>query len=70
VNGKLASMAMENLGSIDFLPIKIGRNATDQNVNSEFDLSEFLMIYGKLRDNDKTEIENYLVKKYSIKLER
>ena len=70
VNGKLASMAMENLGSIDFLPIKIGRNANDQNVNSEFDLSEFLMIYGKLRDKDKTEIENYLVKKYSIKLER
>lgn len=70
INGKLASTAMENLGSIDFLPIKIGRNATDQNVNSEFDLSEFLMIYGKLRDNDKTEIENYLVKKYSIKLER
>ncbi len=70
VNGKIASLASENFGSIDFLPIKIGRNAIDQNVNSEFNLSEFLMIYGKLRDNDKAEIENYLVKKYSIKLER
>ena len=62
----------ENLGEIDFSAIKIGRGGTDpdQNVNSEFDLSEFIMVYGKLKNEHKAEIENYLSKKYSIKLER
>ena len=69
-NGKLSSSTEENLGEIDFLPLKIGRNAKDLNVNSEFDLSELIMIYGKLKNDHKFEIENYLSKKYSIKLER
>jgi prepilin-type N-terminal cleavage/methylation domain-containing protein len=70
LNGKLISSTPENLGSINFLPMKIGRTAKDQNVDSEFDLSEFAMIYGKLKNDNKIEIENYLAKKYSIKLER
>ena len=71
-NGKLVSSNPENLGEIDFSAIKIGRGGTDpdQNVNSEFDLSEFIMVYGKLKNEHKAEIENYLSKKYSIKLER
>jgi hypothetical protein len=69
-NGKLVSSTAENLGEINFSPIKIGRGGTDQNVNSEFDLSEFIMIYGKLKNEHKLDIENYLAKKYSIKLER
>jgi hypothetical protein len=60
----------ENLGEINFSPIKIGRGGTDLNVNSEFDLSEFIMVYGKLKNDHKLDIENYLAKKYSIKLER
>ena len=62
----------ENLGEINFSPIKIGRGGTDpdQNDNSDFDLSEFIMVYGKLKNEHKLDIENYLAKKYSIKLER
>jgi hypothetical protein len=52
------------------LPIKIGRNAKDQNANSEFDLSEMIMVYGILKPQHKIDVENYLAKKYSIKLER
>ena len=71
-NGKLVSSNPENLGEINFSAIKIGRGGTnpDQNVNSDFDLSEFIMVYGKLKNEHKAEIENYLSKKYSIKLER
>lgn len=71
-NGKLVASTPENLGEINFSPIKIGRGGTDsdQNVNSEFDLSEFIMVYGKLKNEHKLDIENYLAKKYSIKLER
>lgn len=69
-NGKLISSTEENLGEINFLPLKIGRGATDLNVNSEFDLSELIMIYGKWKNEHKIEIENYLAKKYSIKIER
>jgi hypothetical protein len=64
------SSTSENLGDINFSPIKIGRGGTDRNVNSQFDLSEFVMVYGKLKNEHKVEIENYLAKKYSIKLER
>jgi hypothetical protein len=70
LNGKLKSTIDENLNEIDFLPLKIGRNAKDQNANSEFDLSEIIMVYGKLKPQNKIETENYLSKKYSIKLER
>jgi hypothetical protein len=69
-NGKLKSTIDENLKDIDFLPIKIGRNAKDQNANSEFDLSEMIMVYGILKPQHKIDVENYLAKKYSIKLER
>ena len=71
-NGKLVASTPENLGEINFSPIKIGRGGTDpdQNVNSDFDLSEFIMVYGKLKNEHKLDIENYLAKKYSIKLER
>jgi len=69
-NGKLKSTIDENLKEIDFLPIKIGRNAKDQNANSEFDLSEMIMVYGILKPQHKIDVENYLAKKYSIKLER
>jgi hypothetical protein len=69
-NGKLVSSTPENLGEINFSPIKIGRGGTDQNVNSEFDLSELIMVYGKLKNEYKLDIENYLAKKYSIKIER
>ena len=69
-NGKLKSTIDENLKEIDFLPLKIGRSAKDQNANSEFDLSEIIMVYGKLKPQHKIDVENYLSKKYSIKLER
>ena len=67
-NGNLVSSTPEDLGEINFPPIKIGRGATDRNVDSDFDLSEFIMIYGKLKQENKMEIESYLSKKYSIKL--
>lgn len=67
-NGNLVSSTPENLGEINFPPIKIGRGATYRNVDSDFDLSEFIMIYGKLKKEHKMEIESYLSKKYSIKL--
>ena len=69
-NGKFGSSVEENLGEINFLPFKIGRSAKDLFANSEFDLSELIMINGKLKIDHKIEIENYLAKKYSIKLER
>jgi hypothetical protein len=68
-NGKLVSTIPENLGEINFFPIKIGRGGADLNADSELDLSEFIMVYGKLKNEHKAEIENYLAKKYSIKLE-
>ena len=70
LNGKLKSTIDENLKEIDFLPLKIGRSAKDQNANSEFDLSEIIMVYGKLKPQHKIDVENYLSKKYSIKIER
>lgn len=69
-NGKLKSTIDENLEEINFLPLKIGRNAIDQNVNSEFDLSEIIMVYGTLKPQHKIDVENYLSKKYYIKIER
>jgi len=68
LNGKLLSSGVDNLGQFDSLPLKIGRHASLSSVDSEFDLSEIVIIEDKIDNDRKKEIENYFSKKYSIRL--
>ncbi|NCA28120.1 MAG: hypothetical protein EBS92_02430 [Proteobacteria bacterium] len=70
LNGKLLSSGVDNLSQFDSLPLKIGRHASLSSVESEFDLSEIVIIEDKIDNERKKEIENYFSKKYSIKLNR
>lgn len=70
INGRMIASAFDNLGQFDSLPLKIGRHATLDNVDSEFDISEIVVIEGKIENERKKEIENYLSKKFAIKLDR
>lgn len=70
INGKLIASAIDNISQFDSLPLKIGRHATLQNVDSEFDISEIVVIEDKIENEKKKEIENYLSKKFAIPLDR
>jgi hypothetical protein len=70
VNGKEISSKIDDSGQINFLPIKIGRHAFNGAVNEELELSEIIIINGKLLDKYKIGLEDYLSRKYAIKLNR
>jgi len=63
---KILDDKSENLGNINFLPIKIGRHATINDVNSNINISEFIVINGSISALQKKQIDKYLAKKYNI----
>ena len=67
----------ETAGAFDISNIKIGRMAywngasgTGTNVDCDFNLSELIIVNSKISDSQKSQIEEYLAKKYNIKLTR
>ena len=66
INGKNITKIAEDAGKINFLPFKIGRHAFLSSANSEFYISEIIIINGKLKEANKKLIEKYLSKKYNI----
>lgn len=58
----------DTLGDINFFPIKLGRHSSISDVKSEVNISEFIVINGSITTLQKKEIENYLAKKFNIKL--
>ena len=58
----------DELGDVNFLPIKLGRNGIVSDVKSEINISEFIVINGSITALQKKEIENYLAKKFNIKI--
>lgn len=66
INSKNITKIAEDAGKINFLPFKIGRHAFLSSANSEFYISEIIIINGKLKEANKKLIEKYLSKKYNI----
>ena len=58
----------DTFGDLNFFPIKLGRHSTVSDVKSEVNISEFIVINGSITALQKKEIENYLAKKFNIKL--
>ena len=76
-NGKLMSNNTETGGAFNISNIKIGRMAywngapgDGTNVDCDFNLSELIIVNSKISDSQKSQIEEYLAKKYNIKLTR
>jgi hypothetical protein len=69
MNGKQVAQATDNSGIIvDLDMVKLGRHSENNADNLNFDVSEFIYINGTVQDSDRDNIENYLGKKFNIKI--
>ncbi len=68
VNGKQVATATDNMDLINLDMVKIGRHSENTNDNLNFDLSEVIYYVGAISDGDRDAIEEYLGKKYNIKV--
>lgn len=67
VNGVVTSTAVaDNLGIMDLDPVKIGRHVDNNTDTLDVDISEIIMFSGKISNQDREDIEEYLGKKYDI----
>ena len=68
INGKLASMATDYQGIANIDMVKLGRHEVSTSDNLNFDVSEFIYYVGAVDNEDRDAIENYLGKKYNLKI--
>jgi hypothetical protein len=70
IDGKLSQTLSENLGNLYPFPIKIGRHASIENLDYQFELSELIILEDILNQKSRQELENYFAKKYAINMNR
>jgi prepilin-type N-terminal cleavage/methylation domain-containing protein len=69
INGIVTSTTVaDGLGMINMDPVKIGRHADNNADTLDIDISEFILFSGKVKDVDREAVEDYLGKKYGIKV--
>jgi len=68
INGRLATSVndTQNIANIDM--VKLGRHEINTSDNLNFDVSEFIYYVGTIATEDRDAIENYLGKKFNIKI--
>ena len=69
VNGKQLLQAVDSVGIVaDIDMVKLGRHSENTSDNLNFDVSEFIYFNGTVNDEERDSIENYLGKKFNIKV--
>lgn len=68
LNGKLSTSVTDNQGIANIDMVKLGRHEINTSDNLNFDISEFIYYVGSIANEDRDAIEDYLGKKYNIKI--
>lgn len=69
VNGKQIVQVIDSSGIVaDLDMVKLGRHSENTSDNLNFDISEFIYFNGTVKDEERDAIENYLGKKFNIKV--
>jgi len=68
INGKLVSSLADNQAKANIDMVKLGRHKSNISDNLNFDISEFIYYVGNIANEDRDAIEEYLGKKYGLKI--
>jgi prepilin-type N-terminal cleavage/methylation domain-containing protein len=68
INGKLETSSVDNQGIANIDMVKLGRHIDDTANDLSFDMSEFIYYVGSIANEDRDAIEEYLGKKYGLKI--